>query len=467
MNIHSNAGNSNSNHFNGPGVKAGSMPQFNLNSFPNQMSALSNDDPRMRQLNAQAQQQLQNLNHFQNLSLDAADMLSFGGPRIVVKNDLSLDPSDPFAITSDFGDLSGVLGPDFANINGAGGLGGFSGGSLDPNSTSLMSPLSNSPLMDDIRGSASLESSYPSTPIDNFPRFQPPTPVASLPFRQHNQNFGKNSISSSAANSSTATPSGSLPGLSVSMNALKPLANQGVPVSSGPTSAILPPTTAGTLTHNTPATPSDVHFYSMSVPVGKAGFASHENSLKTSNPFVGSLPGGSAFTSTGPSSSLPSGGSKSRKKSTVNDDDDAKSRQSDLLSEKRRRRRESHNAVERRRRDQINERINELSSLLPDFAADAQNKGAILGRSVEYIKMMQALATRQQERMVELENIIRRLLMQTGIQEHELMLTVPLGTVFELPQMPPMSSERMTAPGGARRETTEGSDLYDINDDYA
>jgi Helix-loop-helix DNA-binding domain len=37
-----------------------------------------------------------------------------------------------------------------------------------------------------------------------------------------------------------------------------------------------------------------------------------------------------------------------------------------LLSERRRKRRESHNAVERRRRDNINDRIAELASLLPD-----------------------------------------------------------------------------------------------------
>ncbi|EOR04122.1 hypothetical protein J056_002200 [Wallemia ichthyophaga EXF-994] len=45
-------------------------------------------------------------------------------------------------------------------------------------------------------------------------------------------------------------------------------------------------------------------------------------------------------------------------------DDDAKSGES--LTERRRRRRESHNAVERRRRDNINERIAELATLLPE-----------------------------------------------------------------------------------------------------
>ncbi|KAJ3109559.1 hypothetical protein HDU97_005216 [Phlyctochytrium planicorne] len=116
-----------------------------------------------------------------------------------------------------------------------------------------------------------------------------------------------------------------------------------------------------------------------------------------------------------------------------------------MLEEKRRRRRESHNAVERRRRDNINEKIQELAMLLPEYAADAQNKGSILRRSVEYIKMMQALATRQQERMQELENCVRGLLLRSGLQERDLMLTVPLGTIFELPQT--QVTEAVSTPG--------------------
>jgi hypothetical protein len=37
-----------------------------------------------------------------------------------------------------------------------------------------------------------------------------------------------------------------------------------------------------------------------------------------------------------------------------------------MANEKRRRRRESHNAVERRRRDNINDRISELATLIPE-----------------------------------------------------------------------------------------------------
>ena len=41
-------------------------------------------------------------------------------------------------------------------------------------------------------------------------------------------------------------------------------------------------------------------------------------------------------------------------------------KQAAIANEKRRRRRESHNAVERRRRDNINEKISELATLIPD-----------------------------------------------------------------------------------------------------
>ncbi len=42
-----------------------------------------------------------------------------------------------------------------------------------------------------------------------------------------------------------------------------------------------------------------------------------------------------------------------------------------MANEKRRRRRESHNAVERRRRDNINEKISELATLIPECLLDA------------------------------------------------------------------------------------------------
>ncbi|KAJ2717219.1 hypothetical protein H4R19_000163 [Coemansia spiralis] len=75
--------------------------------------------------------------------------------------------------------------------------------------------------------------------------------------------------------------------------------------------------------------------------------------------------------------------------------------------EKRRRRRESHNAVERRRRDNINDRIQELFALLPDTMTDLNvkpNKGAILKKSVEYIRQLQQALQNQNARLRELES---------------------------------------------------------------
>ncbi|KAI8911077.1 helix-loop-helix DNA-binding domain-containing protein [Gorgonomyces haynaldii] len=108
----------------------------------------------------------------------------------------------------------------------------------------------------------------------------------------------------------------------------------------------------------------------------------------------------------------------------------------DAINEKRRRRRESHNAVERRRRDHINEKIQELSSLLPEFASDAQNKpnkGVILRRSVEYIRHMQVFAARQMDRTLELEQVLMTLCQTRGINENDLGLSFPLGTPIQMP----------------------------------
>lgn len=122
----------------------------------------------------------------------------------------------------------------------------------------------------------------------------------------------------------------------------------------------------------------------------------------------------------------------------------------DMLNEKRRKRRESHNAVERRRRDHINEKIQELSALLPEFAGDAQNKpnkGTILKRSVDYLKHIHAFAARQMERTRELESVLGRLCAQQGIDTNSLGLSVPLGTPIEVPVMA-MSNEGMEGEDG-------------------
>jgi hypothetical protein len=86
-----------------------------------------------------------------------------------------------------------------------------------------------------------------------------------------------------------------------------------------------------------------------------------------------------------------------------------------LMMEKRRRRRESHNAVERRRRDNINDRIQELCSLLPETALESTNlgpnnkpnKGAILRKSVDHIRQLQHEVQSYHQRVEELENTLK------------------------------------------------------------
>ena len=110
----------------------------------------------------------------------------------------------------------------------------------------------------------------------------------------------------------------------------------------------------------------------------------------------------------------------------------------DAVNEKRRKRRESHNAVERRRRDHINEKIQELSSLLPEFPSDAQNKpnkGVILSRSVDYIRHMQTFASQQMDRTLELEQCLMKICEQKGLSEKDLKLSFQLGTPVPVPQL--------------------------------
>ena len=104
------------------------------------------------------------------------------------------------------------------------------------------------------------------------------------------------------------------------------------------------------------------------------------------------------------------------------------------MKEKRQKRRESHNAVERRRRDNINEKIQELASIIPDefmtqsfgghgssplsaspathHAADGtikHNKGVILRKSVDYIRSLQDVVKDTQRRAKRLEEEVKRL----------------------------------------------------------
>lgn len=138
-----------------------------------------------------------------------------------------------------------------------------------------------------------------------------------------------------------------------------------------------------------------------------------------------------------------------------------------LLSEKKRRRRESHNLVERRRRDNINDRIAELSTLLPQMMLDPSlpassiaesnqenedgdvgdgsfglstspsntgtlsmsvqaataansakpNKGIILAKSVEYIRYLHNIIERHTETNRELVDIINALKSGKSVDE--------------------------------------------------
>lgn len=109
-----------------------------------------------------------------------------------------------------------------------------------------------------------------------------------------------------------------------------------------------------------------------------------------------------------------------------------------LMMEKRRRRRESHNAgktlkeihrkytqlttfflysivVERRRRDNINDRIQELCSLLPEAALEnanlgpnnKPNKGAILRKSVDHIRQLHQEVQTYHQRVEDLEKTLQ------------------------------------------------------------
>ncbi|KAI8098393.1 uncharacterized protein B0P05DRAFT_521769 [Gilbertella persicaria] len=122
------------------------------------------------------------------------------------------------------------------------------------------------------------------------------------------------------------------------------------------------------------------------------------------------------------------------------EDDENQQRNLQEMFEKRRRRRESHNAVERRRRDNINERIHELCTLLPERLLDtaptssnvmavssgqvgtngrAINKGTILKLSVDHIKELREEVHQYQERIRELERMVEAAKHGERIQEED------------------------------------------------
>lgn len=109
-----------------------------------------------------------------------------------------------------------------------------------------------------------------------------------------------------------------------------------------------------------------------------------------------------------------------------------------LAEQRRRRRRESHNAVERRRRDNINEKIQELATLVPNsllYASDPlasptgpgsatsnltkdgkPNKGTILSRSVDYIRNLQAVIDEQNRKELEMRDLVQDMQRKLGIE---------------------------------------------------
>ncbi|KAF9929670.1 hypothetical protein FBU30_001300 [Linnemannia zychae] len=139
--------------------------------------------------------------------------------------------------------------------------------------------------------------------------------------------------------------------------------------------------------------PTGNPFHSMSMPVPRSDWFGASGSFE--NPSGLQFPPGDLNGMMGP---------------FAEDDDQKGNNRALLMNEKRRKRRESHNAVERRRRDNINEKIQELSTLLPEIYVDSANKpnkGVILRKSVDYIRHLQQLVASQNNRNQELEAQLR------------------------------------------------------------
>ncbi|CAO3659448.1 unnamed protein product [Rhizopus stolonifer] len=100
------------------------------------------------------------------------------------------------------------------------------------------------------------------------------------------------------------------------------------------------------------------------------------------------------------------------KEDTINDhfkDDYLNQQNMQGMMEKRRVRRESHNAVERKRRDNINDRIQELGTLLPKTAENNKiSKGTILRKSIEQIRQLQSDAHIYRQKIQELEAVFQQ-----------------------------------------------------------
>ncbi|PIA17658.1 HLH-domain-containing protein [Coemansia reversa NRRL 1564] len=150
--------------------------------------------------------------------------------------------------------------------------------------------------------------------------------------------------------------------------------------------------------------PTSPGFQSMSLPVHSEWFENHLAQHQN----IGSALDPSAFATQQMAGSNAADFSPQNQTLMSLMEDDGDSQKSAVMTfEKRRRRRESHNAVERRRRDNINDRIQELYMLLPETMIDLNmkpNKGVILKKSVEYIRQLKQALQSQHARIQELES---------------------------------------------------------------
>jgi hypothetical protein len=105
------------------------------------------------------------------------------------------------------------------------------------------------------------------------------------------------------------------------------------------------------------------------------------------------------------------------------------------MFEKKKKRRESHNAVERRRRDNINDRISELATLLPDQDAVKSNKGTILRKSVDHIRLLHEKLRQYQQRIQELENVLE--VHHVRMEHQQTQPMIPPGHSFALSGIQP------------------------------
>ncbi|KZT41560.1 HLH-domain-containing protein [Sistotremastrum suecicum HHB10207 ss-3] len=221
-----------------------------------------------------------------------------------------------------------------------------------------------------------------------------------------------------------------------------------------PSSIAIPPSRPGTSGGQQTATsPLAMHMH------GPSGWPGSFNSLPTPDSLTAH--GFGSYGASGATPSAPTGaplGSSPKDMKESPPPQDPASKQAALANEKRRRRRESHNAVERRRRDNINEKISELATLIPECmldntppnapangnskaevfnvsATNAQsindedgketatvkaNKGMILRKSVEYIRYVMTSASCVSDSLDHVPRFLQQLVSAQASRNREL-----------------------------------------------